>query len=413
MLVNKKEKIEYRKKQAVQFLKSRKGKTLMGVCAAVIVLAAGIAVWNRGSLARNGLAFCEKGDYAEAQTVFKNAVIADNMNPKYYNYLGISYLGSENYEDARKQFRLALNLDEESQDAWRGLGIASYKTGDYEEAIEDLNRALDYSGIWIGKTEYDILWYRADAEKALGDYEAAADTYSALRELEGDTALIRYFRGSMYCLLQDKEKAMEDFDAAVNMKGNGYELFWNIYDSMAQAGWADDAEAYLKLAQQPGYVDQNAAGSEEKSGRYQGMIDYICGDYESAIEKLSSAALENDDSARAYLALAYEMNGDSGKALSIYLEQVSAEDADSADYNRIARYFIRSGQGEQAVTYLKQGIKSFEKDDLQDLYYNMITAYESYGAYEDAQAALKQYTSLYGEDDAAEHEAAFLKERIG
>lgn len=413
MLVNKKEKMEYRKKQTVQFLKSRNGKILIGVCAAVIVLAAGIGLWNRGSLAREGLKLCEKGDYTEAQTVFKNAVIEDNMNPGYYNYLGISYLGSGNYEDARKQFRLALNLDEESQDAWRGLGIASYETGDYEEAIEDLNRALDYSGIWIGKMEYDILWYRADAEKAMGDYEAAAATYSALRELEGDTALIRYFRGSMYCHLQDKEKAAEDFDAAVKMKGNSYDLFWNIYDSMAQAGWTEEAVEYLKLAQQPGYVDQSAAGTEEEIRRYQGMIDYICGDYESAIEKLSSSSLEKDDSAGAYLALAYEMNGDSGKALSIYLEQVSAADADAADYNRIARYFIRNGQGEQAVTYLKQGIRSFENDNLQDLYYNMVTAYESYGAYEEAEAALKQYISLYGEDDSTEHEAAFLKERIG
>ena len=90
MLVNKKEKMEYRKKQTVQFLKSRNGKILIGVCAAVIVLAAGIGLWNRGSLAREGLKLCEKGDYTEAQTVFKNAVIEDNMNPGYYNYLGIS-----------------------------------------------------------------------------------------------------------------------------------------------------------------------------------------------------------------------------------------------------------------------------------------------------------------------------------
>lgn len=413
MLVNKKEKMEYRKKQAAEFFKSRNGRILMAVCAAVIVLVAGVGLWNRGSLVREGLALCRKGEYVEAQTLFKNAVIADNMNPEYYNYLGISYLGSGNYEDARKQFRLALNLDEENQDAWRGLGIASCKKGDYEEAIENLNRALDYSGLWVGETEYDILWYRADAEKALGDYEAAAATYSALRELEGDTALVRYFRGSIYCLLKDKEKAMEDFDAAVKMKGNGYELFWNIYDSMDQAGWTEEAVEYLKLVQQPGYVDAAAAGTEEEIRRYQGMIDYICGDYENAIEKLLSPALEDDESAQEYLALSYEMNGDSAKALSIYLEQVSADDADSADYNRIARYFIRSGQGEQAVTYLKQGIRSFENDDLQDLYYNMVTAYESYGAYEDAEAALKQYISLYGEDDATEHEAAFLKERIG
>ena len=38
MLVNKKEKIQYRKKQAIQFLKSRNGKILAGACAAAVVL---------------------------------------------------------------------------------------------------------------------------------------------------------------------------------------------------------------------------------------------------------------------------------------------------------------------------------------------------------------------------------------
>lgn len=412
MLVNKKEKLQYRKKKLVQFFKSRNGKLAVGACAAVLILAAGIYTWNRGSLAREGLELCRQGNYVEAQTAFKNAVIADNMNPDNYINLGIACLGSKEYEDAKKQFQLALNLDEENQEAYRGLGIAAYQTGDYETAIEYLNRALDYSGISIGNMEYDILWYRADAEKALKDYEAASVTYSVLLELEGDTAFIRYSRGSMYCQLGDKEKAMEDFDAAVKKKGNGYDLFWNIYDSMDQAGWKDEAVAYLKLTEQPGYVDSDAAGSEDEIRRYQGMIEYICGNYEKAIEKLSSVTLEKDNKAQEYLALAYEMNGDSGKALSIYLEQIGAGDADADDYNRIARYFIRCGQGQQAVTYLEQGIRSFPKSDLQDLYYNMVTAYESCGAYDEALDALKQYVSLYGEDEASEHEMAFLKERL-
>lgn len=412
MLINKKEKVKKRQEQIREFLKGRNGKLLLGGCAVLIVLFIGLSVWNKGSAVREGLAFCERGEYAEAQTRFKNAVIADNMDPDNYNYLGIAYLGAERYEDAEKQFRLALNLDEESQAAYRGLGIAAVKMECYEEAVDYFNKALDYSGMMVNQTEYDILWYRADAEKGMGDYEAAARTYSALMELEGDTALIRYHRGSMYCLLDKKEEAAEDFDAAVEMPGNGYDLFWNIYDSMAQAGWDSEAEAYLKLTEQPGYVDQSQSIPEDEIRKYQGMVEYICGDYEKAIERLSSETLKKDNRAQTYLALAYENNGDTAKALSIYLEQVGTAEAGSQDYNRIARYFIRQDQGQQAVTYLQQGIKSFEMDDLEDLYHNMVAAYESYGAYDDALNALKEYVSLYGEDDASVHEMAFLKERI-
>jgi tetratricopeptide (TPR) repeat protein len=412
MLVNKREKLDYKKKQVKEFLKSGKGKILIGVCAAILVLFMGVHLWNRGNLAREGLDYCEKGDYAKAQTAFKNAISADSMNADYYVYLGMAYLGSDSYEDAQKQFKLALNLNEKDQEAYRGLGIAAYETGDYEDAIACFNQALDYAGMRISQVEYDILWYRADAEKALGDYEAASVTYSALLELEGDTALLRYFRGNVYCLLGEKEKAMEDFDAAAGKKGNGYDLFWNIYDSMNQAGWTEEAEAYLKLTEEAGYVDSSLSGSETELKKYQGMIACVCRDYEKAITLLSSADLEKDEQVQMYLALAYEMNGDDAKALSIYQAQVGASDADAAAYNRMARYLIRSKQGQQAVTCLKQGIQLFGSEDLQDLYYNMVSAYESYGAYEEAKQALQQYTSLYGEDEDSAREEAFLKERI-
>lgn len=412
MLVNKKDKIKKKQEQILNFLKGRNGRLLLSGCAVLLVLLLCFVHWNRGSVIRKGLALCEKGEYAEAQTWFKNAIIADNMNPDCYNYLGMAYLGSERYEDAGKQFQLALNLDEESQAAYRGLGITALKTGLYEDSIAYFNKALDYSGLNINDTEYDILWYRSEAEKAIGDYVAAAKTYSALLELEGDTALIRYYRGDIYCQLGEKEQAVADFDAAVQMTGNGYDLFWNIYDSMAKAGWQEEAESYLHLTEQPGYVNQNQAGSEDETRKYQGMIEYICGNYEKAIERLSAEALKKDQQAQTYLALAYEQNNDSAKALSIYLEQVGNEAANSSDYNRIARYFIRQNQGPQAVTYLQQGIKSFEKDNLRDLYYNMVSAYESYGAYEEALTALKEYVSLYGEDESSQHEMTFLKERI-
>ena len=412
MLVNKKEKIRKRQEKILAFLKGRNGKISIGICVVFLALLLCFINWNRGSMVRNGLAFCEKGDYAKAQTCFQNAITADNMNADNYNYLGIAYLGSGRYEDAAKQFQLALNLDSENQAAYRGLGIAALKTGLYEDAIAYFNKALDYAGMRISQVEYDILWYRSDAEKAMNDYEAAAKTYSALLELEGDTALIRCCRGSVYCLLGEKELAAKDFDAAVSMDGNGYDLFWNIYDSMANAGWQEEAQAYLHLTKQPGYVDQKQIASQEENAKYQGMIDYICGDYEQAVERLSSESLKSDDQAQTYLALAYEKTGDPGKALSIYLEQVNRADADASDYNRIARYFIRQNQGQQAVTYLEQGIKSFEQDDLEDLYYNRVSAYEACGAYDDALAALKDYVSLYGETDASQRETRFLKERI-
>ncbi len=412
MPVDKKETLKKKKKQVISFFKSRNGKIFAGVCAVAFVLGIGFYGWNQGAQVRKGLAFCEKGEYAEAQTCFKNAILADNMSADNYYYLGMAYLGTGAYEDAQKQFQLTLNLEKENQEAYRGLGIAAAGTEDYEAAIDYFNQALDYAGLRVDQTEYDILWYRADAEMALEDYEAAAQTYSSLLELEGDQALLRYQRGAVYCLLGKKKEAKADFDAAVKMKGNGYDLFWNIYDSMNAAGWKEDGTAYLKLAQEAGYVDTSQCGSEQDVRRYQGMIAYACGDYEQAISLLSSATLEKDDKAQFYLALAYEGNADYGNALSIYLKDVSGEHVEAAAYNRIARYFIRRGQGKEALTYLEQGIKSCSEEEGKGLYYNLVSAQEACGDYEEALNALTQYEARYGKSSESEKERTFLKERI-
>lgn len=416
MLIDKKKKQEQKKQElkakAEQLIHKKSVRIGAAVCCVLLLAFAGIRFMNRDSLLREGIAYCEKKEYAKAQTSLKNAILADNLKADNYTYLGIAYLGDEKYADAEKQFRLALNLDPENVSAYRGLGISAFKTGDYERAITELNHALDHTGIWLNQEIYDILWYRADAEKALKDYEAACETYGILIELEGDTAVTRYNRGAMYCLLDKKEEAMADFDAALAKKGNGYPIFWNIYDSMADAGWVEEAEAYLKLSQEPGYIDLNHAGTETEVNKYRGMIAYICRDYETAVSLLSSTALSSDKQAQIYLALSYEQQQEKDKALAVFLEQVNAANADAEDYNRLARFYIRSEQGEQAVEYLQKGIEKFPQSDLQDLYYNMVSAYESYGAYEDALDALKKYTRLYGEDDGAVREKAFLKERI-
>lgn len=408
MLVNKKEKAERKKKERLDFLRSRQFKVLAGICVIAVIFLAGLLQWNKGTMVRRGLALCEKGDYAEAQSCFQNAILSNNMDADNYAYLGLAYMGVNNLEDAERQFRLALNLDGDHESALRGMGIIQYRHGEYREAIDSFNHALDTCGIWIGRQEYDILWYRADAEKALQDYEAAAYTYGALIELAGDDALTRYHRGSMYCLLGEKEAAMADFDAAVAKKGNDYDLFWNIYDSMVRAGWKKDAEGYLKLTQEEGYVSVEREEGSSEVQKYQGMIDYILGSYDTAIATLSAEALKNDEQAQNYLALSYEKKGETDQALGIYLKHVNEEGASAADYNRLARYYLRHKQGQQAVIYLKKGIEKCAEDDL---YFNLVSAYESYGAYGDALDALKKYIAVYGEDDQAAQEKAFLKNR--
>lgn len=69
---------------------------------------------------------------------------------------------------------------------FRENGIDLLEAGDYEGAIQAFDQALEASDGMVGNFELDILKYRAEAECGTGDYEAAANTYAVLNQVDGE-----------------------------------------------------------------------------------------------------------------------------------------------------------------------------------------------------------------------------------
>ncbi len=91
-------------------------------------------------------------------------------------------------------------------------GIESFENGDYQTAIESFDKALaQRSSDKIGKTEIDILRYRAEAEWKLEDYSAAANTYNIL--LSTDEENLEYKSMLIITLC----RAGEDIDKAISL----------------------------------------------------------------------------------------------------------------------------------------------------------------------------------------------------
>lgn len=395
--------------QLQRFLKTYRGRQLV-TAGIVLVIALIVGInWMKGADLRTGVKLCEQGSYVDAQVPLKNAVEKDNMNPKTYNMLGMAFLGSGEYEDALKQFQLAQNLDPDNQDAWRGLGITYFFTEQYAEAVDALDKALNECRMNVNNTEYDIMWYRAAAETAMRDYEAAEYTYNALLELEGDQAPIYYYRGDIYCRMNEKEKAIADFDKAVSLEGNGYDLYFDIYNSLQEQGWVKEAEGYISQCKTPDAVDTSKMSSTDLS-LYQGMILYLEGSYKAAVEQLSVQELKEDYKALTYKALAYEGLKEYKHALTTYKSILKLYPNVAESYNSIALYMMRRGKEKTAVSYLEKGVNSCPAADRKVLYYNMVTAYEQKGDYKGAQDALRQYGVLYGQSKIR-HENFYAKER--
>ncbi len=97
---------------------------------------------------------------------------------------------------------------------FRENGINLLEAGDYEGAIQAFDQALEASDGMVGNFELDILKYRAEAECGTGDYEAAANTYAVLNQVDEERP--EYLGRS--CLLYVKagavDKALEQYQKA-------------------------------------------------------------------------------------------------------------------------------------------------------------------------------------------------------
>ena len=92
----------------------------------------------------------------------------------------------------------------------RKEGIEKLNSGDLEGAVADFDQALEKAGNKSNKASAfnaDVLWYRAEAEMLLADYEAASHTYDLVAEQGGDKISSLYMKAVCAGKLEDKDQA--------------------------------------------------------------------------------------------------------------------------------------------------------------------------------------------------------------
>lgn len=351
-----------------------------------------------------GLELYQSEDYQGAVVKFQEAVAGDNRSPEYYTNLGMAYIGLKDYESAHKNFDYAVSVDDNYKYAYRGKGIAYLKAGDYEAAIGAFNTALAHTDAKVTTVEYDVLKYRAEAEVLSGKYEDALETYTILLEVEKEKSDDYYLRGCVYARMGDSDKAKADFDAAIKLKPGNYQLYWNIYDALVQNGMPDEGKNYLNAA----LVIQDDAPSAHK---YRGMIQFLLGEYSSAVAELNQIKDSADVDTLLYLGMAYEAQGDSDSAYAVYTTALSLEGANARVYNQLGLYRIRQNDYAGAIDYFQKGIALEDPVVSKDLKFNEAAAYEKMGDFATALAKFEAYAAEFGSEEAVDREIQFLKSR--
>ncbi len=315
---------------------------------------------------------------------------------------GMAAVEALDYQTALQHFEKALMDGEDLRLLYRGQGLAYMGLTRYEEAAEAFEKALGAGNGRIDDLDYDINYYLATVYYKLGETERGIATYNAILALRPKDRLAYYLRGTLR-LETDYERAKADFDQAISLAKEDYDLLINIYLALESRGYKEIGQEYL----------QTALGSDVKSMTdYQrGRMYYYLEDYENARKYLEMARKHEGSEAVLLLGRTYEELGDFNYAISVYTSYLENDQTNASVYNRLGLCKLEMKAYEEALTAFQTG-KGIENNDMmQTLRFNEIITYERLGDYKQAASLIGSYLSAYPDDETAQREYIFLKTR--
>lgn len=292
----------------------------------------------------------------------------------------------------------------ESKAAYRQMGIEYMEQGDYTSAIEAFEAALSQGVGSVGADELDIAYYKAAAQYASGDADAAMTTYNAIIDYDKTAYEAYYLRGCLYCKQGDAEAAKADFASAVKIQTADYELYINIYENLATVGEEETGKEYLNQA-------LTIKGSDVTNLEYRGEIHYLLGAYDTAIAELEEAVKAGSTYANLYLAESYEAMGDEPTAETYFKTYIAAVPADAVALNELGEIMLGKEKYAEAVLYFEQGLACEVIPNCRVLMQNLVVAYEYNGNFDKAWELIQEYVTLFPDDEEAQREYIFLKNR--
>ena len=293
---------------------------------------------------------------------------------------------------------------EENKALFREAGIACMEQADYAGAIEAFDTALKQKIGTVDADDIDICYYKAAAQNANDDIEGALTTYNAIIDFLPKEADAYYLRGCIYVKKGETENAQEDFSKAITYNPKDYELYIHIYENLSGAGDEDSAKEFLNMAFS---IKGNAVSDME----YRGRIYCLLGEYENAIAELEAAKEQGSVTANLYLAQVYTAMGDAEGAEACYAAYFEQNEADSESLCRAGAFLLKERRYAEAITYLEQGLACDGAAEKQELMRNLVIAYEYNGNFDKAWELVQNYVTLYPNDEEAQTEYIFLKNR--
>lgn len=308
------------------------------------------------------------------------------------------------YQEALTGYETSVSSGYKAAESLRGAGIAKLRLGDYQGAVECFTQALSQDRV-KKSIRQDLLAYRATAllkagltDDAMADCQTLASDYSMNADL--------YFLTGCVALAMDAyDEADSNFQQAYGEKPD-YDMALQIYEAYRSRGMEADGTRYLEaiLKTEPG----NAEDYCER-----GRIYYYMQDYENARNELTKASEKGSVEALSLLGMVCLARNDTAAARSMYQDYLNAEESRKAEgYNGLALCDIADGDYPGALANIASGLEAADTDEMQELLFNEIVAYEKQLDFHTAFSKVQEYLKMYPDDQEAKKELEFLQSRI-
>lgn len=131
-----------------------------------------------------------------------------------YSKRGKIYLKRSDWQKAAEDYKKILLLDKNNPEIQNSLAVCLRKMENYIEALYHASQAIKLNGEFA-----EAFNNRANINISLEKYEDAINDYSKSLELNPQNANVYFNRGSIYYdVLNEKDKALQDFQKAIELK---------------------------------------------------------------------------------------------------------------------------------------------------------------------------------------------------
>ena len=205
-------------------------------------------------LYQQGNAAQDRGDFSEAENIFRQVTQIDPNDSGAYNNLGNAQYYQGKLEAAIASYKKAIDLDSNDPDIYNNLGNAQYYQEKLEAAIASYEKAIDLdpnnSGAFInlGSAQY----YQGKFKAAIASYKEAID----LDSNDPDTYI---GLGNALDAQGNLEKAITSYEKAIDLDPNNSGAYNNLGYALERQ---DKLEAAIKKYQRSLEIDPDLVAAK-------------------------------------------------------------------------------------------------------------------------------------------------------